>query len=224
MNVLSLELSSSRRSVAVWNPQSQGAPVLVVAPPAPARQGTSVFALIESALTQAGIGAQDISHVAVGLGPGSYTGIRAAISAAQGWAASHQVSLLGIPATDTLLEQLRSSGVRGEVVLAFDAQRGELYAGTFGIETHTSVVLSPLRLMSVADARALQESGRIVHGPDLGALLPEARPLFPCAASQANVCARETERYVHKPEELAPVYLRETSFVKLPAFRTGQAT
>lgn len=224
MKVLSLELSSSRRSVAVWDPLSQDEPILVAAAPAPARQGTSVFALIESALTQSGWTPKDISHIAVGLGPGSYTGIRAAISAAQGWAAAHTVALLGIPATDTLLHQLRHSGVRNEVLLAFDAQRGELYAGRYRIESETVTTVNPLRLMSVEEARAEIREGRPVFGPDLGTLLPEANSLHPCAAAQARVAAHGTGDYLHKPEDLAPVYLRETSFVKLPAFRAGQGT
>lgn len=224
MKVLSLELSSSRRSVAVLGSDSPGDPILVIAAPAPPRQGTGVFALIESALKQAGLSTRDISHIAVGLGPGSYTGIRAAISAAQGWAAAHDVALLGIPATDTLLHQLRDSGVRDKVLLAFDAQRGELYAGRYCIAPEGTTTVSPLRLMSVDEARAEIREGRPVFGPDLGTLLPEARSLHPCAAAQARVAAHSTGSYLHKPEDLAPVYLRETSFVKLPAFRAGQGT
>lgn len=224
MKVLSLELSSSRRSVAVLDSDSPGDPFLVVAAPAPARHGTSVFALIDSALTRSGLSSRDISHIAVGLGPGSYTGIRAAISAAQGWAAAHDVALLGIPATDTLLHQLRDSGVRDEVLLAFDAQRGELYSGRYCIAPEETTTVSPLHLMSVDEARAEIREGRPVFGPDLGTLLPEAHSLHPCASAQARVAAQRPGAYLHTPEDLTPVYLRETSFVKLPAFRAGQGT
>ena len=52
--------------------------------------------MIESALAEAKIEREQIEVIAVGLGPGSYTGIRAAISVAQGWQLARGVKLLGV--------------------------------------------------------------------------------------------------------------------------------
>ncbi len=222
MKVLSLEFSSSRRSVAVFDPAQMAEPIVVVAMPAAPRQGTGVFTLVDQALKQAAWQRQEVTHLAVGLGPGSYTGIRAAISAAQGWATAAPLIILGVPSVDSLTEQLRRGGTKGEVLLAFDAQRGELYAGRFLIDPDGSESLSPLRLTTLAEAKAARDGGIPVHGPDLEALMAEAHPLFPCAGTAARLavgCPRSLEV---PGETLAPIYLREVSFVKLPLFQARQ--
>ena len=221
MKVLSLEFSSSQRSVAVFDPAHMVEPIVVVATPAPPRQGTGVFALVAEALRQVGWQQQEVTHLAVGLGPGSYTGIRAAISAAQGWAAAAPLIVLGVPAVDMLAEQLRREGTRGEVLLAFDAQRGELYAERFRIDPNGIESLSHLRLTTLAEAKSALDEGIPVHGPDLAVLMAEARPLFPCAGTAARLAVSPSYREV-RPEALAPIYLREVSFVKLPLFQARQ--
>jgi tRNA threonylcarbamoyladenosine biosynthesis protein TsaB len=82
MAILALEFSSVRRSVALAD--AAGA-VLAEAVEESTGRGTSAFGLIEQALSVAQLTREAVAVVAVGLGPGSYTGIRAAIAVAQGW-------------------------------------------------------------------------------------------------------------------------------------------
>jgi len=76
---LALEFSSSQRSVAV----ARAGRVLAETSEAGGRE-THAFGMIEKVLAAAKIGRAEIECLAVGLGPGSYTGIRVALSIAQG--------------------------------------------------------------------------------------------------------------------------------------------
>src|SRR6185436_9921559 len=119
MKILALEFSSSERSVAVAaDDLARGC--------AQERGGraTHAFASIDSALQQAGVAREEIDCLAVGIGPGSYTGIRIAIAIAQGWQLARAVKLLGISSADCIAAQARERGIRGKVKIVFDAQQG----------------------------------------------------------------------------------------------------
>ena len=92
MTVLALEFSSARRSVAL----ARGGTFLAEAVEQTGGRGTNAFGLIEKALADAKIAREEIELIAVGLGPGSYTGIRAAIAVAQGWQLARGTKLLGV--------------------------------------------------------------------------------------------------------------------------------
>ena len=64
--------------------------------------------MIEKVLAAAKIEREEIEVLAVGLGPGSYTGIRVAISIAQGWQLARGVKLLGIGSAECLAAQAQA--------------------------------------------------------------------------------------------------------------------
>ena len=90
MTILALEFSSSQRSVAV----ARDGQVLAEAATAGGRE-MNAFSLIERVLAEARLGRDQIDCLAVGLGPGSYTGIRVALAIAQGWQLARPIRLLG---------------------------------------------------------------------------------------------------------------------------------
>jgi len=96
MTILALEFSSERRSVAL----ARDGIVLSEAVEQTGGRATNALGLIESALATAGLSRDEIEVIAVGLGPGSYTGIRAAIAVAQGWQLARGVKLLGISSAE----------------------------------------------------------------------------------------------------------------------------
>ena len=59
--------------------------------------------------------------IAVGLGPGSYTGIRAAIAVAQGWQLARGIKLLGINSVECLAAQAQAGKIFGRVNVVIDA-------------------------------------------------------------------------------------------------------
>lgn len=207
MTVLALEFSSARRSVAL----ARGRTVLAEAVEQTGGRGTNAFGLIEKALADANVVREEIAVVAVGLGPGSYTGIRAAIAVAQGWQLARGTKLLGVSSVESLAAQARTEKIFGRVNLAIDAQRGEFYMAVWEISARDCAEISPLKIFPAAEIEARRAAGEIIAGPET------ERVLFPSAATVATLAAGRTDFL--PGEQLEPIYLRETTFVKAPAGR-----
>lgn len=214
MRILALEFSSRVRSVAAWDAEGHGA-----RPPGLARESearaTPVFSLIEMALREAGLERADIERIAVGLGPGSAMGIRAAIAVAQGWCLARGVTVVGLNSLEVLAAGRHAAGQRGWVDLACDAQRGEWHVAGYALEPAGPRLCEPLRLVPRDAMVARIRAGRTVLGPDVAAALPGARDAFPEAAVLARLAAQAAA--VVAPEGLAPIHLRAPSFVKAAA-------
>jgi tRNA threonylcarbamoyladenosine biosynthesis protein TsaB len=215
MRILALELSSVQRSVAVAEAgQVLGEAVSDVAEP----RATRAFALVERALREAGASREQIECLAVGLGPGSYTGIRVSIAMAQGWQLARGVRLLGVASSEALGSRAWEEGWRGRVHVAIDAQRQEACLGTYQLDSDSWREISRLRLAPAAEVRALLEAGQQVIGPDMAQWGSPISPLFPHARQIARLAA---DRADYRPgNELAPIYLRTAAFVKAPPPRT----
>src|SRR4051794_20423072 len=102
MKILPVEFSSGERSVAIVEKLPGAASRLRGSALEEGGRSAHAFALIEQALQQARMEREEIDCVAVGLGPGSYTGIRAAIAFAQGWQLAREVKLVGISSVECL--------------------------------------------------------------------------------------------------------------------------
>ena len=182
MKILALEFSSGRRSVAYeGNEASETGSGL-----------TTAFALVEKVLRG------PVDCIAVGLGPGSYTGIRVAISIAQGWQIAHPVKVLGISSVEVIAARAQRDGLRGAARFAIDAQRGEFYVAEYELSDDSFKLVTPLRIAPVAQGARMD-------------ILPSAAVLADLAASRAHFVSAD---------QLEPIYLRETSFVKAPPPRT----
>ncbi|MCX8156840.1 MAG: tRNA (adenosine(37)-N6)-threonylcarbamoyltransferase complex dimerization subunit type 1 TsaB [Verrucomicrobiae bacterium] len=207
---MALELSAGVRSVAAWD--SAGGPPVEVTE-AHARH-TRLFALIQAALEQAGWERAAVEGLAIGLGPGSYTGIRMAIAAAQGWQAVRPVRLWGISSFHVMAEGLWRSGQRGEVFLAVDAQRGEAcWAGYRLAETGWQEIHPP-QLLPQNAVRGQLAAGAKVWGPDITGWCPGAMEWHPRAKELARLAA--SAEAVTEAGVLTPIYLREARFAKAP--------
>lgn len=202
MKILALEFSSRRRSVAI----AEDSTLL-------ARMETedvkkAPLALIDEALKKASLDQTAIGTIALGIGPGSYTGIRSAIATAQGWQLARNANLLAIPSNEILAATARANGLRGETHFIIDAQRHEYYHATWNLTDETQTETGPLRIIDVATAAELD-----AHGPDsLG--FPTCEPLYPDATLLAQLAAHRTN---YQPgETIEPIYLRPTEFTKAP--------
>jgi len=211
MKILALEFSSPQRSVAILNDSSASAHEIIETAPGNTMQP---FAMIESALRQAGLERDQIECIAVGLGPGSYTGIRAAIALAQGWQLARGVKLLGVSSSECVAAQAQSEGVMGKCGVVIDAQRGEFYLAGYEITAETVREVSPLRLVSVDAVRECERAGEMLVGPEVTRWLPNGRLIFPRASALGRLALARTG-FV-SGEKLEPIYLRETTFVKAP--------
>ncbi len=206
MTILALEFSSARRSVAVAR-----AGAVLAESVAEGGRATHAFGLIEQALTAAKVGREEINIVAVGLGPGSYTGIRAAIAVAQGWQLAREVKLLGISSVAVMAIHAQVEKRFGRVQIVVDAQRGEFYLATWEISATQRKEISPLKIVSAAEIDQHRQSGELMVGPE--APNPELR-WFPSATAVAQLASGCGDFMAG--ETLSPIYLRETNFVKAP--------
>jgi tRNA threonylcarbamoyl adenosine modification protein YeaZ len=208
MRTLALEFSSTRRSVAAIAPGHE--PVEAVA--GGVERNTQAFALIADVMEKVHWERPDIECIAVGLGPGSYTGVRVAISIAQGWQIARGAKLLGLSSADAIAEQARCDGLRGRVTCLIDAQRQEFYSAVYELDDAAARAVQSLQIETFNQAKARAAQGEVILSPDAHVLI--SRRVFPTAAAIARMAAM---RHDYLPgEKLEPIYLRETAFVKAP--------
>jgi tRNA threonylcarbamoyladenosine biosynthesis protein TsaB len=194
MKILAFEFSTLRRSVAVLDIDAGVAKILSSITDEPRKAG-SPFPLIEKVLGD--IQREEIEGIAVGLGPGSYTGIRSALAIAQGWNLSRSVLAAGISTADAIAFRAWKGGRRGECEVVIDAQRNEVYSAIYNLNEGGFSLVAPLEIFKVARTNTVLE------------FAPDAESVGSLAANAK----------FGPPEILEPIYLREPSFVKAPAVR-----
>lgn len=217
MLILGLEFSSPQRTVALTDHGAAGSKVLGMVSDEGGRAARPL-SLIDALLTRIGVHREAIGCLAVGLGPGSYTGIRGAIALAQGWQLARDVKLTGVSSVECLALQAQESGCAGRVDIVIDAQRHEVYLAQYQIATDLRKVIKPLALAKVEDLRS--GSGgtpSILIGPEATRWAPHGRVVFPEAQAVARLAGALLES--GGGESLEPIYLRQTSFVKAPPRR-----
>src|SRR5690242_17865234 len=127
MKILAIEFSSPQRSVAVFEAATKGAPKIEAEVIESGGTTSKPLAMAEEALRSAGLEREQIECLAVGTGPGSYTGIRTGMAITQGWQLARPVKLLGISSAEAIVAEAHAQGMSGQVAVIIDAQRGEFY-------------------------------------------------------------------------------------------------
>lgn len=89
----------------------------------------AIVDLCSDALREASRDWRDLRSVAVCVGPGSFTGIRAGVAAARGFSLALGIPAVGVSALDAMA--LAAPGTDVRVVVARDARRGQVYARAF---------------------------------------------------------------------------------------------
>ncbi len=207
MTILALEFSSEQRSVALLREGD-------VAGEAHETGGRNVaaFGMIENVLAQAKIEREEVEVIAVGLGPGSYTGVRAAIALAQGWQLARGIKTMGLSSVAAMAAGARAGKIFGRVSVIVNAQREEFYLATYEIAGAISREVEPLKILSLAEVQSRAAKGEILIGPEAANFSPGGRVIFPHAKVVAELAA-ESKSFL-PGEKLEPIYLRETNFVK----------
>lgn len=162
-------------------------------------QAERLFPLLEEMLAEAGLDWRDLTGLAVGTGPGNFTGVRISVAAARGLALS-----LSIPAHAVSMFEARAYGLPRPCLVAMDARQGRLYLQKFGsVDESPRVVEAQTHLLSLA------EPGLCVTG-DMAAQVAAALgadvlpPALPIADAMAHIAANRP-----KPSSRpAPLYLR----------------
>ena len=213
MKILALEFSSTQRSVAIFDSKADA---VMASISELGGRSTRAFSLIEQALAQATLKREEIECVAIGIGPGSYTGIRAAISIAQGWQLAREIKICGVSSVEAIAAGIQARGTHGKVNVVVDAQRNEFYVARYEISAQAVGEIEALHIVSADEIRKRIDTGEKVVGPDLDGfagselVYPEASIVAMLAGKGSNFISSD---------KLEPIYLRETTFIKAPPAR-----
>ena len=95
------------------------------------RHAETVLALAEDLLAATGRGWDELARIAVGVGPGGFTGLRIGISTARALAQAHGTPIAGISSLRALALGAREAAGGRAVLAAIDARRGEVFAAAW---------------------------------------------------------------------------------------------
>jgi len=172
------------------------------------KHGEQLAPLIEAVLAEAGIVRQDLTAIAVGIGPGPFTGLRVGLVTARTLAFVLEIPVYGVCSLDAVaLEAARGDDPVGrEFVVATDARRKEVYLATYDADGRRLDGPDVVRPAEAATDRPVAgEGGALYPGA-----FPGARgPLLPSAAWLARAVSAELAE-LHDPE---PMYLRRPDAV-----------
>ncbi len=183
----------------------------------PAQKGDrDLLPAAEALLRAANLAARQLGAVAVGIGPGSYTGTRIGVMSAKALAYGIGKPLYGISSLAALAWRARASA---PVVAAVqDARRDEVYLGVYDVAGDrpralvADIALAPEEVAKfVPAACAVVGTATTTYHDLFAAGLPasvtlQADPRAPTAAAVGRLARRRVE--ADEPLALQPVYLR----------------
>jgi tRNA threonylcarbamoyladenosine biosynthesis protein TsaB len=191
-------------------------------PPAGAHPGhaTRLLALTEDVLARAGIGYSALERIAVGVGPGTFTGLRVGVATARGLAHSLTVELVGVSSLRALAQGVLAQSPEAEprVLAVSDARRGEAFAAAYVGERQVTAERA-LRPAELADLMGgLRENGQWLAVGDGalrfadelrgagGIVASEDSPLH--LISAAAICDLGARAPLAEPQMILPEYCR----------------
>jgi tRNA threonylcarbamoyladenosine biosynthesis protein TsaB len=165
-------------------------------------------------LARAGIRARDLEAVAVGVGPGSYTGIRIAASFAKTLALALERPLVAIPGLAAIAEDARHFGPSRVLVLE-TGHRQRVYGALYEFGPAGPQAAIPVGLYDPQALRAAAGSGVLEVG---SASLRGAAPWPVAAATLALLAERQLRAGVEPadPRRLEPLYLQAAAPERSP--------
>ncbi len=122
--ILAFDTSGAHCTAALW---SEGKGLAHAHEDMAKGQAERLMGLLQEVLSEGGATYDDLTAIAVGTGPGNFTGIRISVSAARGLALG-----LGIPAIGVSTLEAQAFGTPGPLLSTVDARRDQVYLQGFG--------------------------------------------------------------------------------------------
>ena len=184
-----------------------------------------ILPMVDEVLTEAGLTLRELAGIAVGVGPGAFTGVRISVSVAQGLAFGAGLRLIPVTSLEALAQQAFEwrpvpGAVPAAVLACLDARMGELYWGWFRIDPARGVAaLGELRvgkpdelLLDAAAAIGAAAIGRGMRILNVRRPWPERcdENALPRAEHMVTLAAMRLARGEGvDPAGIVPVYLRD---------------
>lgn len=217
MNLLAIETTTEACSVALVHGQS----VIARSEIAPRRHTELVLPMTEALLAEAGIDRHALDAIAVGRGPGAFTGVRIGVALAQGMAMALDIPVLPVSSLAALA--LEAQPDDAAILAVIDARMGDVYAAAYRRGADGALLTLLEECVLKPDALVLPQAagwrvvgtGWATYAEVLRARLPgELRAAdgarFPQAARVAELAVPMFAAGLGVAPELAlPVYLRD---------------
>lgn len=155
--ILAMDTSTSAVTAALL----EGERVVGCASVIDARRHTEILMpLVRDLFDAAGAARTDVSGIAVGVGPGPFTGLRVGIATAETLSLVLGVPAFGVCSLDAIAHEVTASGGPSDFVVASDARRKEVYWARFrdGVRVGQPQVHKPVDLPR--EVRSLPTAGR----------------------------------------------------------------
>jgi tRNA threonylcarbamoyladenosine biosynthesis protein TsaB len=198
------------------------------------RHTTRLMTLIVDVLGEAGADWGQVDRIAVGVGPGTFTGLRIGIATAHALARARGIELVGVSTLHSLARGARAAGAGSgatetggfmpeAIAAVIDARRGEVFAAGWSVQDVARAdavpLLAPQALTPGALAEAMHGAGRGWLAVGDGAVefreaLERSGAWIPAEDSERNRvdavehCRLAVELRPQAPEGVRPEYLR----------------
>ncbi|MBX9704801.1 MAG: tRNA (adenosine(37)-N6)-threonylcarbamoyltransferase complex dimerization subunit type 1 TsaB [Gammaproteobacteria bacterium] len=212
--ILALETSAAACSVAL----SINGVVTEQIVPTQRGQAQVLLPMIDSLLAEAQLSLADIDALALSIGPGSFTGLRVAMSVVQGLTISTDIPIIPIPSLQVLAQTAYRERGMQKVLVCVNAYMGELYWGEFALQQDSMIATIKEQLLKPENV-ALPSNLTGYSGIGSGWLLepisvPETfivdTAILPHAQDVAILAASEfSQGKVFAIDDISPVYLRQ---------------
>jgi tRNA threonylcarbamoyladenosine biosynthesis protein TsaB len=195
----------------------------------PRRQSEMLPGLVMDMLARHAVALQTLEGIAVGLGPGSFTGLRIGVATAKALAYAAQLKIAGVSS----LASIALEGPEGVTLLpSVVARQGELYVGFYRRQGETVEQIEPEQALAPPQlAQILKERvDAVALGPGIAAYQVElqslgappkqlvAEPQHPSALAIAKLAVFPVAQEVGALFALEPHYVRSSEAERNPAF------
>lgn len=215
MKLLAFDTSGAATSVAVWD---DGVVLAEASFVDAENHSTTLMPTIDRLMTEAGLAPSDLTRIAVAQGPGSYTGLRIAVTAAKTLAFTLGIEVVGVSSLYSIAARLGLTADETVMVVPLmNARRGNVYAavyeGNAAVLPDQHVALADFLKLLSADKKLIFTGDAEMFTDEILAAFPSAEIItddlqkMPSAAAMAEISAiLPAASDVH---DFNPIYLKK---------------